>query len=307
MKFVSIFMAIGLLACGPANRGDDGTGDDGTGPDGSTTTPKQCNKMDILFVVDDSGSMMEEQSNLGTNFPMFATLLSNYTTSDGQHIDYRVALTTTGRDIDYTLDPGAPFPPMQFHEHGPNGAFRNDCGTSQRWLDGTDANIATELPCRANVGTGGSGIEMPMMMTNWALSKRVQDGTNAGFVRDDALLAVVMLTDEDDQSTEQNNFTISLTNPNGPIDYNPPDHAQFLDTLKGHRSRWAAAAIAGDGDCSSAFGMAANAARLKDFVNTANNQGTTQAVFSSICAGDLTIGLKEALDLFQAACGGIIL
>ena len=48
-------------------------------------------------------------------------------------------------------------------------------------------------------------------------------------------------------------------------------------------------------------------ARLKEFVQQANGNGTTQAVFSSICAGDLTIGLKSALDTFQAACGGIIL
>ncbi len=65
--------------------------------------------------------------------------------------------------------------------------------------------------------------------------------------------------------------------------------------------------IAGDGDCSSSFGNAVNAARLKEFVQQANSQGTTQAVFSSICAGDLTIGLKNALDTFQSACGGIIL
>jgi hypothetical protein len=147
---------------------------------------------------------------------------------------------------------------------------------------------------------------MPMLMSKWALSDRATDGTQAGFLRDDALLAIVFLTDEDDQSTSQNNFTLSVGQ-NPPVDYNPQDHVNFLDQLKGNRTRWAAAAIAGDGDCSSAFGMAANAARLKQFVDLANSQGTTQAVFSSICAGDLTIGLKEALDTFQAACGNIIL
>ena len=34
------------------------------------------------------------------------------------------------------------------------------------------------------------------------------DGTNSGFLRPDALLAVVILTDEDDCSREDNNFTI---------------------------------------------------------------------------------------------------
>ncbi len=143
-------------------------------------------------------------------------------------------------------------------------------------------------------------------MTKWALSDRVTDGTNAGFLRPDALLAIVMLTDEDDASTPQNNFQLTITS-QPPIDYHPADLVAFLDGVKGHRSRWASTVIAGDGDCSSAFGDAANAARLKQFVQMANANGTTQASFSSICAGNLTTGLQAALSLFQTACGGVIL
>ena len=65
--------------------------------------------------------------------------------------------------------------------------------------------------------------------------------------------------------------------------------------------------IAGDGDCSSGFGSAADGKRLKQFVNEANANGYNQAVFHSICDGDLTMGLKQALDKFQQACGQIIL
>ena len=50
-------------------------------PGSNPGTARQCNKMDIVFVVDDSGSMAEEQTNLATNFPMFAQLLSHYQTS----------------------------------------------------------------------------------------------------------------------------------------------------------------------------------------------------------------------------------
>jgi len=268
--------------------------------------PRECNKMDIIFVVDDSGSMAEEQSNLASNFPMFADLLSTYTTGTGEHIDFRVAVTTTGKDLHYTIDLGGGTTIPQ-DELGDNGAFRNTCGLSKRYLEPTDANMNTTLACRANVGTGGPSFEMPLLMSKMALSDRVMDNTNANFLRDDALLAVVYLTDEDDQSNTGNNWTIGITSPGPTPDWNPADQIQFFDTLKGHRSRWAAGVIAGDGDCSSSFGMAANAARLKDFVMQANSGGTTQAVFSSICAGDLTIGLKNALDTFQAACGNIIL
>jgi hypothetical protein len=313
MKALAIMFAVlAAAACGPGLRddegddqiGDDGGDGDGGGGGGGGGVPRQCNQMDIVFVVDDSGSMQEEQSNLTANFPMFATLLSDYTTPGGEKIDFRVAVTTTGKDLQYTLNLGGQQVP--FSEQGDDGAFRNNCGAPSRWLSRNDANMQQALACRASVGTGGPSYEMPLLMAKWALDKRVADGTNAGFVRPDALLAIVMLTDEDDASTEKNNFVVTPTS-QPPIDYQPADHVAFLDALKGHRSRWAAAAIAGDGDCSSAFGDAANAARLKDFVSRANGGGTTQATFSSICDGDLTIGLKKALMLFQAACGDVIL
>jgi hypothetical protein len=261
--------------------------------------------MDIVFVVDDSGSMSEEQANLASNFPMFASVLANYHLQNGDPLDFRVGLTTTGRPINYTIDLGMGYTLPQM-ETGPNGAFENNCGGPNRWLDTGDATLANDLSCRANVGTSGASIEMPMLMAKRAVTDRISDGTQAGFVRPDALLAVVLITDEDDQSTMQDGFTIGLTG-QAPIDWNPSDEVAAFDTLKGDRTRWAAAVIAGDGDCSSSFGMASDGTRLKAFVQLANGQGTTQAVFSSICAGDMTVPLKAALDTFQAACGNIIL
>jgi hypothetical protein len=301
-------LCIGLAvfaACGPSNRGDD----DNTGDDDMPPPPpgemKQCNKMDLVFVVDDSGSMAEEQGNLGSNFPMFANLLANYTTPDGDHIDFRIAVTTTGRDMDYKIQNGPITIPM--HEDGDNGVFRNNCNVAKRYLEPTDPNLNEALACRANVGTGGPGFEMPLLMSKWALSERMMDNTNVNFLRDDALLAIVYLTDEDDGSTTANNWTISISGGDPAPDWNPADQVQFLDNLKGNRTRWAAGVIAGDGNCTSSFGDAVDAARMKDFVNQANANGTTQAVFSSICSGDLTTSLQNTLNTFQAACGGIIL
>jgi hypothetical protein len=307
-----VFAGLSLVAaCGPAMR-DDGMGDDdgmgsgsGSGSGSGEGTPRQCDKMDIVFVVDNSGSMQEEQSNLGSNFPMFASLLAGYQVNGGP-LDFRVAVTTTGRTIDYQIDLGGGFGTFPQHEDGQNGAFQNNCNSTKRWIDSTDPNAGQTLACRANVGTTGPSIEMPMLMSKWSLAERVADNTNAGFIREDALLAVVMLTDEEDASTTDNNFTMDASGTT-PTNWNPQDEVNFLDTLKGNRTRWASAVIAGDGDCSSSFGNAANAQRLKDFVNLANGQGSTQAVFSSICEGNLTNGLKAALDTFQAACGQIIL
>ena len=301
---------LSLVACGPSGRtgtGDDTMGDDTTGPDASIGEPRKCNKMDLVFVVDDSGSMSEEQSNLASNFPMFASVLQNYVNEAGEHVDFRIAVTTTGKDISYSINLGGTSLPQT--EHGDNGKFKNNCGVATRWLDAATPNLGTTLGCRANVGTGGPSYEMPLMMAKWSLSDRVTSGENAGFLRDDALLGVVMLTDEDDGSSTDNNFVIDASNPNsGPaLTFNPADAIQFFDTLKGHRSRWAAGVIAGETSCNSSFGNAAEASRLKQFVQMANASGTQQAVFSSICAGNLTMALTDVLAKFQAACGGIIL
>ncbi|MDX2088917.1 MAG: hypothetical protein SFX73_13755 [Kofleriaceae bacterium] len=305
-----ISSALALIACAPSGRGDDGGGDDDGSnnpdtPDAGMVAAGKCSKMDILFVVDDSGSMAEEQGNLASNFPQFATLLSNYTNAEGQHIDFRVAVTTTGRTITYTIQSGPISLPTT--EEGDNGAFREGCGVSRRWLEPTDTNLGSALSCRAGVGTSGPGYEMPLLMSKFALADRVSDGTNAGFLRQDALLGIVYLTDEDDSSTTQNNFTLSITSPGPTPNWNPQDQITFLDNLKGHRSRWAAGVIAGEQSCSSSFGDAAEATRLKQFVQMTNANGPQQAVFSSICAGDLTTALDDVISKFQAACGGIIL
>ena len=302
--------ALALVGCGPSGRNGGGGDDTGGGPDASGSndpgTAQKCNKMDIVFVVDDSGSMSEEQANLATNFPMFATVLQNFVNEKGEHIDFRIGVTTTGKDFTTTFT-GFPLPPMV--EHGPDGVFLNNCGLSQRWLDSTTPNLGTTLGCRANVGTGGSSYEMPLLMAKDALAKH-GNVENAGFLRPDALLGVVMLTDEDDSSSSENMISINPSNPtaaNPTLDYSPANAVQFFDTLKGHRSRWAAGVIAGETACSSSFGMATEATRLKQFVQLTNSNGSQQAVFSSICAGNLTMALSDVLAKFQAACGGIIL
>lgn len=303
MKTVLFLVSVLAAACGPGVR-DDGTGgddDDGPPVDPPPGEKKQCNQMDIIFVVDDSGSMSEEQSNLAANFPMFAQVLSTYTTPEGDPIDYRVAVTTTGRDMQYTVQG------ISFSEDGDNGAFKSNCGLSKSYLEPTDANMSGTLACRANVGTSGPGIEMPLLMSKWALSERIMDGTNAGFLRDEALLGVVYLTDENDASTDTNNWTITISSPDPMPTWHAADQVEFFDQLKGHRSRWAAGVIAGDGNCTSSFGDAVDAARLKEFVDLANGNGTTQATFSSICSGDLTSSLQNILATFQAACGNILL
>lgn len=317
MNKFCIACALLLAACGVSkddglidDNGGNGAVDGGGGGSEFTDAgePEVCSKMDILFVIDDSGSMGEEQTNLGQNFPQFINVLDQFMTEDGGLLDYRIGVTTTGRDIDYIIDPSLdspiplpiPIPPIPMSESGDDGVLRQDCGMTDRWIDRNDGNVASTFSCVANVGTGGPSLEMPLLTTQMALGARISDGTNAGFLRDDSLLAVVILTDEDDCSRTDNNFTIGndQCGTNNP-DYLPPSATiEFLDQLTGARGRWATAVIAGPSSCSSSFGDASHAANLQQFVS----QTGENAVFSSICDGDLTTALGEAVATFDAAC-----
>ncbi len=298
----------GLIACGPPharNGGGDDTGDvDGAiTPDGDQVFPEVdgggtgCTKIDLLFVIDNSGSMGDEQTNLIANFPTFIQVL------DQSGLDYRVAVTTTARKYTYTM---SPFPFPMDTGSGDNGTMLQpaNCSMTKRWIDKLDPNPGQTFACVANVGINGNADEMPLGAMRDAFEDRMQDNTNAGFHRPDALLGVVFLTDEEDCSYEVP-VTLSIGQTLCDSQMEPPaNYVAFLDQYTGHRSRWAAAAIAGmgPGTCSSSFGNAQEATRLKAFVQGAG----TQARMSSICDGDLSVSLSQTLALFQSACGGVI-
>jgi hypothetical protein len=298
-----------LAACGPGvNAGDD---DDDVGPDARTDGgggpdadegAGECRKMDLIFVIDDSGSMGEEQTNLRSNFPMFAQLLNSYTISTGETLDYRAAITTTGITANITIQPPMipgfpPFPPTPAPQTGLDGRFRQACGMTRSWLERTDPNMATTFACAADVGTGGPAIEMPLRASQLAATL----ATNPGFLRDDALLGIVILTDEDDCSRTATTFTTAGDNcaTNGDTGLQmPAEVVAALDTIKGDRGRWAAAIIAGQTTCESSFGAAEEGIRLKQF----QQQAGTNVVFGDICGGNLAPALQQALETFQAAC-----
>jgi len=304
----SAILALGCGATGTADPiGDDGQMDNPQDPVGNPPLPpppgaqERCDKMDILFVIDNSGSMGGEQENLASNFPAFVDILDTFVASDGSPLDYRVAVTTSGVNKSWSKTlPGIPIPIEEGTDGGDDGAFRQDCGMTRRWLERSDADVKNTFSCVAQVGTDGPADEMQLEALNQAVTSRVSDGINAGFLRDDALLAVVILTDENDCSRMDDNFTIGFEDDvcDGATPVN--QYVSILDSVKGDRSRWATAIIAGigPGDCSSDLGAAEEATRLLDFAD----QIGTNAVRSSICDGDLATGLQKALETFDQAC-----
>lgn len=130
-------------------------------------------EIDILFVIDDSNSMQEEQRALIEGFATFIQEIVD--ANSGFHL----GVTTTSADLS---DPQS-------------GRLRGD----PPYVDAGD-DYVREFAVRAFVGTRGSDKEKGLEAAALALSPEMLAGPNAGFLRDHANLLVVVVSDEEDCS-----------------------------------------------------------------------------------------------------------
>lgn len=134
--------------------------------------------VDVVFVIDDSGSMQDEQESLALNFQSFI----NYAVRQG--IDYQIGITTTD-----TSGSGAAgrFLPLQ--------------GTSGQILTPRTPDVVNRFANLARVGINGSGTETGLRAMELAITQPNVSGWNQGFLRENALLSVIIVSDEEDYST----------------------------------------------------------------------------------------------------------
>ena len=171
---------------------------DATGTQVDMHTQPLTQKADVLLVVDDSCSMQDKQLALGQNFASFI----QYATS--ANVDYRIAVTTT-TEAQYECLPnplgGAPLC-VTNSSKGPEGKLVVDTTTQLKWVTPVTPQAAAVFGRLVNVGTGGSGAEAALACAARALTPPAISGHNAGFLRSDAQLAVVVITDASDQSSQ---------------------------------------------------------------------------------------------------------
>ncbi len=285
---------------------DDADADAGDEKDTSTMAEGVgCKSMDILFVIDSSGSMQEEQNNLVTNFPKFVEVLDTYKGSASNDFVYRLGVTET--EVKRTFTSGG-FPMTQ---NGANGALlgKNKCGLEEVWIDGPGPDVAQDFSCAARVGITGGGIEMPFAAIETALGQQSLYGGNKGFYRKDeeSLLVVIVITDEDDCSVE-NGGTVASPGGVGCNEamskkmYTVEFMKEFLDELTGGIGRYVVIGIAGPTNCYSQFGDASEARRLGELVELISPYGS----FGDICQGDLSLALQEALEVMKLTCDEMV-
>jgi hypothetical protein len=196
--------------------------------------------LDILFVIDNSGSMEAEQTRLNGQFDALMQALNNlpggfpnahigvvstdlgagpYTTACGRIGGDKGKLQDQPR-IPACTPPGDPFIDIANADNQLSGNIANvDTPTADglgcQGLKAADGitpvpasgdtaidlcDIQAAFRCIAKLGTNGCGFEHPIESARRALTCSEAACTNPGFLRDSAILAVVFLGDEDDCS-----------------------------------------------------------------------------------------------------------
>ena len=309
--------------------GDDGTsaapttGDGGDSsdpkldvPDGATDSGMSgegCQKVDFLFVLDNSISMGDEQQNLAASFPGFISTIQTEVKAQ----DYHIMVIDTD-DIDkwgekydkcfnkcMTDDPGdscltvyfddlicgeLPPPPEACDQTlgvgrnkgagGPPVVCPIDGGL--RYMTQAQSELAKTFQCVAEMGATGNSNERPIDAALQALGPQTAaDGCHAGFLRDDAVLVVTMISDEEELGSGGA----------------PPQWYDDLLALKsGNQTSTVLLALSGDANTP---GLECTPTpRMTELVGEFGERG----FIGSICEPDYGPFFQQAVEIIDTAC-----
>lgn len=163
-----------------------------------------CTKVDFMFVIDNSGSMFSYQTNVVANFPAFINGIQN-SLEDVQ--SYQVGVITSDQYTPNLAVPDCRQLSSLVVQTGGSQSSNTVCATGPggTYADGyrfmtENDDLPTTFSCAAQIGTSGDAIERPMQAVVEAV-QQVQGNPgecNEGFLREDALLVIVVITDEAD-------------------------------------------------------------------------------------------------------------
>jgi hypothetical protein len=253
-------------------------GDEESTESGSTMPPPDvmidedlCESIDFLFVIDNSGSMNDEQMSLVASFPGFISGIDSYLTTLQS---YHVGIVTT--DAYAGNSPGC-------DQLGGlvTSTVMATCGPyidGHNFMTENDDLLAT-FPCAAEVGTSGSGIEQPLAAIINALENYIQSPgqCNEGFTTPNSLLVLIIISDEPDFSggTLQNWY----------------DHLMWL---RGPQENIVVLSLVTTTNCTQGYGVSTN---IIDFTNMFTNGSV-----GDVCALNYDQFFYDALSVIYEAC-----
>ncbi|MCR9159038.1 MAG: hypothetical protein ACE37F_10055 [Nannocystaceae bacterium] len=237
-----------------------------------------CNKVDFLLVVDNSSSMGDNQAKLALGVVDFIDGVAGVLqTVDSVHIG---VITTDGYDHN---DPECDQLGSLVTQTGGHGSSHQVCGPfadGHRFMTEND-DLEEALECTVAVGTTGSTSERPLSAIRSAVDPSLDSVArcNEGFIRPDALLVVVVMTDEDAQPS--------------------PAYDTLLEAKGGNDEAIVVLTIAHtEDDTCSRSGHATQADVLTSFTRR-----FPHGIVESICAPSFDGVFERATDIVQNACG----
>lgn len=174
-------------------------------------------KIDILWVIDNSGSMETSQSSLASNFQAFIGRFNQ------QNYDFHMAVTTTDawlKQFNTNSDAAKIRDGGKFY-NAQNQTYLTHSGVFV--MDKTTPNLSSVFDINIKQGTLGAGDERALESIKQALN----EPTNSNFRRDEAFLAVIVVSDEEDFSHSASGINESYSNPGL---YTVQSYKDFLDT-----------------------------------------------------------------------------
>jgi hypothetical protein len=183
--------------------------------------------IDILFVIDDSPSMLDKQTNLKNNFPNFINVLN---TIEGGLPNVHLGVVTSdlgskGAD-DAQPGPGIGAGTGMCSGNGKSGNLQTNAAVQGAFISDTlnsdgvtrtqnyTGMLADAFSAIASVGAAGCGFEQHIEAAKRALNG---NPANAGFLRPTAYLAIIFLADEDDCSMSHSSLITTDTSQLGPL------------------------------------------------------------------------------------------
>ncbi|MEC9283889.1 MAG: hypothetical protein VX642_14340 [Bdellovibrionota bacterium] len=147
------------------------------------------NKIDILWVIDNSGSMANLQANVANNFSSFITRFKE------KSFDFQMAVTTTEAWREY-------YGNQYCGQQSNISNYRSNSGVTI--LDANTLNLEQAFLTNIQQGTAGCGDERALSSMVTALTNT--ENSNLDFPRSGAYLAVIVVSDEDDFSHDGGDY-----------------------------------------------------------------------------------------------------
>ncbi len=243
----------------------------------SQATVQVNNKVDVLWVVDNSSSMTSLQNNLVKNFNSFISTFQN------KGYDFHIAVTSTDAYLAAT----------NFNNSSALSRFKDGSPSSHSGiyvLDSTTPNLVSTFVNNASLGQTGSGDERAFQ----SIKETLNNSLNVGFLRSDAFLAVIILSDEDDFSDTTRpeyswtNGGISDHNYSNPNMPSVDSYIQYLDQLtnssSANRNYNVSAITVKDNACLTSHKATSGSSIIgQRYIDMANK---TNGVLGSICDAD---------------------